>query len=161
MKTDRVSDFTAAMVQQRIQPSTTGDTDAGVSFRKALEEQSTVFQSTALQQGQTSVVGETAETTEKAGTVETAAGNSGDSLSFSKHAAARLDQRGISVSDGLMSDLEQAVSKAREKGSKEVAVIGSQGIFIVNVPNNLVVTTMSQDDMKDRILTNIDGAVIM
>ncbi|MGI6112368.1 MAG: TIGR02530 family flagellar biosynthesis protein [Bilifractor sp.] len=158
MKTDRVSDFTAAMVQQRIQPSTTGDTDAGVSFRKALEEQSTVFQSTALQQGQTSVVG---ETTEKAGTVETAAGNSGDSLSFSKHAAARLDQRGISVSDGLMSDLEQAVSKAREKGSKEVAVIGSQGIFIVNVPNNVVVTTMSQDDMKDRILTNIDGAVIM
>lgn len=158
MKTDRVSDFTAAMVQQRIQPSTTGDTDAGVSFRKALEEQSTVFQSTALQQGQTSVVG---ETTEKAGTVETAADNSGDSLSFSKHAAARLDQRGISVSDGLMSDLEQAVSKAREKGSKEVAVIGSQGIFIVNVPNNVVVTTMSQDDMKDRILTNIDGAVIM
>ena len=158
MKTDRVSDFTAAMVQQRIQPSTTGDTDAGVSFRKALEEQSTVFQSTALQQGQTSVVG---ETTEKAGTVETAAGNSGDSLSFSKHAAARLDQRGISVSDGLMSDLEQAVSKAREKGSKEVVVIGSQGIFIVNVPNNVVVTTMSQDDMKDRILTNIDGAVIM
>lgn len=158
MKTDRVSDFTAAMVQQRIQPSTTGDTDAGVSFRKALEEQSTVFQSTALQQGQTSVVG---ETTEKAGTVEAAAGNSGDSLSFSKHAAARLDQRGISVSDGLMSDLEQAVSKAREKGSKEVAVIGSQGIFIVNVPNNVVVTTMSQDDMKDRILTNIDGAVIM
>ena len=158
MKTDRVSDFTAAMVQQRIQPSTTGDTDAGVSFRKALEEQSTVFQSTALQQGQTSVVG---ETTEKAGTVETAAGNSGDSLSFSKHAAARLDQRGISVSDGLMSDLEQAVSKAREKGSMEVAVIGSQGIFIVNVPNNVVVTTMSQDDMKDRILTNIDGAVIM
>ena len=84
-----------------------------------------------------------------------------ESLSFSRHAAERLDQRGISVSDGLMSDLEQAVSKAREKGSKEVAVIGSQGIFIVNVPNNVVVTTMSQDDMKDRILTNIDGAVIM
>lgn len=152
MKTDRVSDFTAAMVQQRIRQSTTGDTDAGVSFRKALEEQSTGFQSTALQQGQTSVVNET---------TSTAAGNTGDSLSFSKHAAARLDQRGISVNDGLMSDLEQAVSKAREKGSKEVAVIGSQGIFIVNVPNNVVVTTMSQDDMKDRILTNIDGAVIM
>ncbi|MEE8836677.1 MAG: TIGR02530 family flagellar biosynthesis protein [Eubacteriales bacterium] len=84
-----------------------------------------------------------------------------ESLSFSRHAAERLDQRGISVSDGLMSDLEQAVSKAREKGSKEVAVIGSEGIFIVNVPNNVVVTTMTQDDMKDRILTNIDGAVIM
>lgn len=152
MKTDRVSDFTAAMVQQRIQPSTTGDTDAGVSFRKALEKQSAGFQNTVIQKSQTSVGNET---------TETATGSSGDSLSFSKHAAARLDQRGISVSDGLMSNLEQAVSKAREKGSKEVAVIGSQGIFIVNVPNNVVVTTMSQDDMKDRILTNIDGAVIM
>lgn len=152
MKTDRVSDFTAAMVQQRIQPSSTGDTDTGVSFRKALAEQSAGFQNTVLQKSQTSVANET---------TETATGSSGDSLSFSKHAAARLDQRGISVNDGLMSDLEQAVSKAREKGSKEVAVIGSQGIFIVNVPNNVVVTTMSQDDMKDRILTNIDGAVIM
>lgn len=87
--------------------------------------------------------------------------NQSESLSFSKHAAERLDQRGIDVNDGLMSNLEQAVSKAREKGSKEVAVIGSEGIFIVNVPNNVVVTTMTQDDMKDRILTNIDGAVIM
>ncbi len=152
MKTDRVSDFTAAMVQQRIQPSSTGDTDTGVFFRKALEKQSAGFQNTVLQKSQIAVGNET---------TETATGSSGDSLSFSKHAAARLDQRGISVSDGLMSDLEQAVSKAREKGSKEVAVIGSQGIFIVNVPNNVVVTTMSQDDMKDRILTNIDGAVIM
>ena len=41
------------------------------------------------------------------------------------------------------------------------AVIGRQGVFIVNVPNNVVVTTMSADDMKDRIFTNIDSAVIM
>lgn len=50
---------------------------------------------------------------------------------------------------------------ARQKGAKDVAVIGSQGIFIVNVPNNVVVTTMSADDMKDKIFTNIDSAVIM
>ncbi len=61
----------------------------------------------------------------------------------------------------LLGNLEQAVEGARQKGAKDVAVIGSQGIFIVNVPNNVVVTTMSADDMKDKIFTNIDSAVIM
>ena len=61
----------------------------------------------------------------------------------------------------LLGNLEQAVEGARLKGAKDVAVIGRQGVFIVNVPNNVVVTTMSADDMKDKIFTNIDSAVIM
>ena len=42
-----------------------------------------------------------------------------------------------------------------------MAHVWAQGIFIVNVPNNTVVTTMSQSDMKERVFTNIDSAVIM
>ena len=61
----------------------------------------------------------------------------------------------------LMDNLEHVVEEARKKGARDVAVIGSQGIFIVNVPNNTVVTTMSQSDMKERVFTNIDSAVIM
>ena len=61
----------------------------------------------------------------------------------------------------LMNDLEHVVEEARKKGAKDVAVIGSQGIFIVNVPNNVVVTTMSPNDLKDKIFTNIDSAVFM
>ena len=53
------------------------------------------------------------------------------------------------------------MEEARRKGARDVAVIGSQGVFIVNVPNNVVVTTMTQDDMKDRVFTNIDSAVLM
>ena len=82
-------------------------------------------------------------------------------LNFSKHAAKRMGERGIAMDNELLGDLEQAVKGAREKGAKDVAVIGRQGVFIVNVPNNVVVTTMSADDMKDRIFTNIDSAVIM
>lgn len=84
-----------------------------------------------------------------------------ENLNFSKHAARRLDERGIAMDRCLMGNLEHAVDEARKKGAKDVAVIGSQGIFIVNVPNNVVVTTMSQEDMKDRIMTNIDSAVFM
>ena len=75
-------------------------------------------------------------------------------LNFSKHAAKRMNERGIAVDNQLMSDLEHAVEGL-------VAVIGAQGVFIVNVPNNTVVTTMAQSDMRERVFTNIDSAVLM
>ncbi len=84
-----------------------------------------------------------------------------ESLSFSKHAVKRMDERNIPMNDSLLGNLEHAVSEARKKGAKDVAVIGRQGVFIVNVPNNVVVTTMSEDDMKNRTVTNIDSAVFM
>ena len=80
---------------------------------------------------------------------------------FSKHAAARVEQRGIEVTDNLLNDLNQAVGKAREKGAKDVVVIGQQGAFIVNIPNNVVVTTMTSQEMKQNIFTNIDSAVLL
>lgn len=80
---------------------------------------------------------------------------------FSKHAAARVEQRGIEVTDSLLKDLNQAVGKAREKGAKDVVVIGQQGAFIVNIPNNVVVTTMTSQEMKQNIFTNIDSAVLL
>lgn len=72
-----------------------------------------------------------------------------------------MDERNIPMNDSLLGNLEHAVSEARKKGAKDVAVIGRQGVFIVNVPNNVVVTTMSEDDMKNRTVTNIDSAVFM
>ena len=84
-----------------------------------------------------------------------------EGLSFSKHAAKRMNERGIAFDSQLMSDLEHAVDGARKKGARDVAVIGAQGVFIVNVPNNTVVTTMSQSDMRERVFTNIDSAVLM
>ena len=69
-----------------------------------------------------------------------------EGLNFSKHAAKRSIERGITT-DG--------------QGAKDLAVIGSQAVFVVNVPNNVVVTVMSREDMKDRIFTNIDSAVLI
>lgn len=84
-----------------------------------------------------------------------------EGLNFSKHAAKRMNERGIAMDSQLMCNLEHAVEGARKKGARDVAVIGPQGVFIVNVPNNTVVTTMSQSDMKERVFTNIDSAVLM
>ena len=83
------------------------------------------------------------------------------SVQFSKHAARRVQERGINMTDNLLNDLNQAVQKARAKGARDVVIIGESGAFIVNVPNNVVVTTMSGTEMKENIFTNIDSAVLM
>ena len=54
-----------------------------------------------------------------------------------------------------------AILKERAPAENSVAVISRQGIFIVNVPHNIVVTTMTEDDMKNKTLTNIDSAVFL
>lgn len=82
-------------------------------------------------------------------------------LQFSKHAAARVDQRGIQVTDGFLGELSKAVDKAGDKGAKDVVVISDRGAFIVNVPNRMVVTTLSTNEMKENIFTNIDSAVLL
>ena len=82
-------------------------------------------------------------------------------LQFSKHAQQRVEQRGIEITDDLLNDLNSAVSRAREKGSKDVVVIDKNGAFIVNIPNNTVITAMSDSEMRENIFTNIDSAVIM
>lgn len=84
-----------------------------------------------------------------------------ESLSFSKHATRRINERGIAM-DGQFKDmLERAAREAGKKGARDVAVIGTQEVFIVNVPNNVVVTAMSREDMAGRIFTNIDSAVLI
>ena len=82
-------------------------------------------------------------------------------VQFSKHAEMRIQQRGIEVSADMMDSLNQAVEKARQKGAKDTVIISAQGAFIVNVPNNIVVTTMTEQEMKNNIFTNIDSAVLM
>lgn len=84
-----------------------------------------------------------------------------EGVQFSKHAENRIKQRGINMSEDVMANLNLAVERARAKGAKDTVIIGSEGAFIVNVPNNIVVTTISEQEMKNNIFTNIDSAVLM
>ncbi len=81
-------------------------------------------------------------------------------VKFSKHALSRLVTRNITLSDGQMSRLNDGLNKAYEKGIKDSLVIVDELAFIVNVPNNTVVTAIDSKESDDNIFTNIDGAVI-
>ena len=81
-------------------------------------------------------------------------------LHFSKHASNRLADRNLTLSDEQLNRLNEGARRAGEKGIKESLVMVDQLAFIVNVPNNTVITAMDQTQAKDNIFTNIDGAVI-
>ncbi len=80
---------------------------------------------------------------------------------FSKHAAGRLQERSIQLTEGQINRLQEGTQKASAKGIQESLVLVDQLAFIVNVPNNTVVTAMDQTETDSNIFTNIDGAVII
>ena len=80
---------------------------------------------------------------------------------FSKHAANRLAERNIELTDNQMERLQEGTMKAGAKGINESLVLVDQLAFIVNIPNHTVVTAMKQTEADENIFTNIYGAVIM
>ncbi len=92
---------------------------------------------------------------------QTEAHSSTPTLAFSKHAITRAEQRGIEIDDTLLTQLSDSVEKAQAKGAKNILAFDATRAFIVNVPNYRVITAMSQEEMKENVFTNIDGAVIL
>ena len=83
-------------------------------------------------------------------------------VAFSKHALSRAEERGIEVTPTLLERLGDSVERAEAKGATNILALDqSLAAFIVNVPNNRVITAMSQAEMKENIFTNIDGAVFL
>ena len=87
---------------------------------------------------------------------------SGSGVKFSKHAMERISERNIDLSEsGRLDRLNKAVELAGEKGSDDALVIIDSTAFLVSVRNNKVITTLTADDMRGNIFTNIDSTVIM
>lgn len=81
-------------------------------------------------------------------------------VTFSGHALARLERRGIAVDPPTMQRLDDGVRRAAGKGSREAVVLVDQTAFVVSVTNRTVITAVGQQNMKDHVFTNIDSAVI-
>lgn len=86
---------------------------------------------------------------------------SAQSLNFSKHALKRINERQIEIEPQMLEQMTNAVEHAEEKGIKDALILGSQAAFIVNVPTKTVITTMNNQEMRENIITNIDGTVLL
>lgn len=82
------------------------------------------------------------------------------SVKFSKHAADRMNSRGIHFDANQMRRLETAVSQVNAKGGRESLVMLDDTALVVSVKNDTVVTVVDREQLKNNVFTNIDSAVI-
>ena len=81
-------------------------------------------------------------------------------VKLSKHAEMRLEARNISLTGEQFERLKDAVDMAKSKGIKDTLVLMDNVAFVVNVNARTVITAVGQEDLKENVFTNIDGAVI-
>lgn len=82
-------------------------------------------------------------------------------LKFSKHAQERLQSRNIKLSAEDVERIQQAVTQARNKGSRDSLIIMDRLALVVSVKNNTVITAVDDSSIKQNVFTNIDSAVII
>lgn len=82
-------------------------------------------------------------------------------LKFSAHAAQRMRDRKIQLSETDVIRLQEAIERARAKGSRESLVMMDRAAFVVSVRNQTVITAVDEESMRQSVFTNIDSAVIV
>ena len=83
------------------------------------------------------------------------------SVNFSKHAVKRAMEHNIDLNDESLSRLNEGVRIAGEKNLEEPLILVGSTAFLVNIPNNTVITAVDSGNMKGNVFTNIDGTVII
>ncbi|MCR5651900.1 MAG: flagellar protein [Lachnospiraceae bacterium] len=81
-------------------------------------------------------------------------------VNFTKHAAQRLNDRNIELSEAQLTRLFNGTQEAGNKGINSSLVMVDDLAFIVNTKSNTVVTAMDPASNDKNVFTNIDGAVI-
>lgn len=82
-------------------------------------------------------------------------------VTLSKHARLRMQNRNIQLSNSQMERINMGVIKAKNKGIRDTLVLMDDKVFVVNVKNSTVITAAEGKDIKEKVFTNIDGAVIV
>ena len=82
-------------------------------------------------------------------------------VTFSKHAAQRMEMRGISCSDQDLARLDTTVDRMAAKGARESLIYLNDTALVVSIPQRTVVTAVDGANAKENIFTNIDSAAIL
>lgn len=84
-----------------------------------------------------------------------------NTVTFTKHASIRKEQRNIEVTESDLTKLGEACDQAQEKGINNALIMMDDSAFIVNAANKRVITVMDKNEMKNKLFNDIDGAVFI
>ncbi|MCT4606724.1 MAG: flagellar protein [Marinisporobacter sp.] len=82
-------------------------------------------------------------------------------VKFSKHAKERLHARNINMNHQDIKKIDEALNKANQKGIKETLILMNNKAFVASVKNKTIITVATEEQLKENVFTNIDGAVII
>ncbi len=82
-------------------------------------------------------------------------------VNFSQHAQTRIQSREIPWSPQLEKRVTQGIDAAEKKGSREALILADDVAVIANVKSRTIITAMDRNQMKEKIFTNIDSAVLV
>lgn len=80
-------------------------------------------------------------------------------FNISNHAAERMKE--LSLNDGDMKKLNEAINNAEKKGSKNSVILYKDVAFVTSIENRTVITAVDKNRSKENIFTNIDSVVIL
>lgn len=84
-----------------------------------------------------------------------------EGLSLTTHAARRLKERNLEMDASEYTKLKGAIDKLKTKGGQDSLVITGKAAYIVDVPNNRIVTAIDRDNMAENVFTKIDSTLIV
>ncbi|MBI4404599.1 MAG: flagellar protein [Deltaproteobacteria bacterium] len=82
-------------------------------------------------------------------------------LNVSSHAATRIKSRQLPWDAALEKRISDGIDTASSKGSRQSLILADNVAVIANVQSRTVVTAMNRDQLRGRIFTNIDSAVLV
>ncbi len=82
-------------------------------------------------------------------------------IKISKHAQARLQERNVTLSQDSLGKVSEAMDKASQKGIKDALILLDGNALVASIRNKTIVTCAKQENLDTKIITNIDGAIIL
>ena len=82
-------------------------------------------------------------------------------LNLSQHAQTRIRSREIPWNTALEKRIGRGIDRAQSKGSREALILADNVAVIADIRSRTIVTLMDRTQMKERIFTNIDSAVLV
>jgi flagellar operon protein len=84
----------------------------------------------------------------------------GEGVNLSRHAQKRIDRRDLNLDPARMDRLNNAISRAAEKGARQSVVMLDGLAVVVDVPQRTIVTAMNTGGGQQRVFTNVDSVVV-
>jgi flagellar operon protein len=85
--------------------------------------------------------------------------NKCDGFTISKHAAERME--GIDMNPVDMNKINDAINKAKDKGSKNCLIVYKDMAMVTSIDNRTVITAVDGSRAKDNVFTNIDSVILL